>query len=256
MKQTPVTAIKTRGGSFVELELAGKEIARVSRPGQFVMIGAGQSYDPFLKRPLGILSVQEDRFSLLFQIVGQGTKLLSQLQPGNTVSVLGPLGNGFSLHPSEAVLIAGGRGIVPLVFLASHFQQAGIPFTFFWGVKNELELVLASYLASFSPSCVLSCEEAVSGYGCGTVLTSFSSWEKTHPLRSGSRVYACGPQGMFRVMQKIPFFSGVPVEVSLEARMGCGFGVCLGCAVKKKEGSGYVHVCKDGPVFLLPEVEL
>ncbi|QPM67084.1 dihydroorotate dehydrogenase electron transfer subunit [Atribacter laminatus] len=257
MKRAKIVQKRFLGTSFVELWLEEKDIAHLASPGQFVMVTTGSSYDPFLKRPLGILACQENQFGLLFEIVGRGTQILSQLEIGDQVDLLGPLGNGFSLNPKEALLIGGGRGFVPLYFLAQIFINKKVPFQFFFGIRSQEEKVLIEYLSQLPIPLVISCQEEFSGFYCGTVLDAFENWRQQHSLsKSAPKIYACGPQGMFQTLAKMDDIIPNQIEVSLESRMGCGYGVCLSCAVKKKGLPGYFHVCKDGPVFRLGEIEL
>jgi dihydroorotate dehydrogenase electron transfer subunit len=257
MKKAKIVQKRLLGTSFVELWLEENDIARLASPGQFVMVSAGSTYDPFLKRPLGILSTQENRFGLLFEIVGRGTKILSQLEIGDQVDLLGPLGNGFSLNTKEALLIGGGRGLVPLYFLAQIFTDKKVPFQFFFGIRNQDEKVLIDYLSQLSIPLVISCQEELSGFYCGTVLDVFKDWLHRYSQSIPARkIYACGPQGMFQALRRMEGIQPHQIEVSLESRMGCGYGICLSCAVKKKGLPGYFHVCKDGPVFRFGEIEL
>lgn len=242
------------GEQFVLFELEEERIAAQAQPGQFVMVRPFEEIsDPLLPRPFAILRTRGTCFTLLFEITGRGTFLLSHLEAGDDLLVLGPLGRGFSLDASSGILVGGGRGIVPLVFLASVFTERGIPFSFFVGVRRKGELSLLRVLDGF-PGVLWSCEEKVTGGFCGTVLDLLERHLNTI-LEDSTRVYSCGPEGMLKKMAAI--FSGREdrVEVSLEARMGCGFGVCLGCVVPRKNG-GYWHVCSDGPVFKLSEVVL
>ncbi len=256
MKKAKIIRKRFLSSLFVELWLEENDIARLACPGQFVMVSTGSSYDPFLKRPLAVLSTFENQFGLLFEIVGRGTEILSQLDTGEQVEVLGPLGKGFSLNPSEAFLIGGGRGLVPLYFLAQVFSSKKIPFHFFFGIKNQPEKILIDYLSQLPISLVVSCQEEIAGFYCGTVLDAFVDWlhhSKSKPIK---KIYACGPQGMLQALSQINEIVPNQVEISLESHMGCGYGVCLSCAVKKKGSPGYFHVCKDGPVFRLGEIEL
>ncbi len=243
------------GESLVLFELEEPHIASLARPGQFVMVKVERGWDPFLRRPLGIMQAQGDRFTLCFEVVGRGTQFLAHKEVGERLDVLGPLGNGFSLTPFFGVLVAGGRGFVPLFFLASTFVKEGVPFVFFWGVRNRKELPLF-HLGREFPSVFYSCEEGMEGGFCGDVLTLCRDRFTHLPLSPQARGYACGPAGMLAELAKEPCFRVLPFEVSLEALMGCGFGVCLSCAVKAKRTPGYLHVCHDGPVFSLDEVEL
>lgn len=254
MKLARVRKKERIGERFVLLELEERSIATQAQPGQFVMVRpVGEVYDPLLPRPFAVLRTEGERFTLLFEVTGRGTLLLSRLEPGDTLQVLGPLGRGFSLKVSSGVLIAGGRGVVPLVFLALEFTKRRIPFSFFVGVREKKELALLRVLDDIG-EVFWSCEERVSGGFCGTVLGLFERCLDT-VLKGDVKIYACGPEGMLRGLAKM--FAGKEeiVEVSLETRMGCGFGVCLGCAIPKRSG-GYWHVCSDGPVFKLSEVVL
>ncbi|HSV30656.1 MAG TPA: hypothetical protein VLH40_01360 [Atribacteraceae bacterium] len=245
---------KILGNRFVELTIHEESIAHSARPGQFVMVGTGDGYDPLLKRPLGVFRVFGDHFSLLFEIVGRGTDRLGKAKIGDCLSVLGPLGKGFTLGAREAWLLAGGRGLVPLFFLAVTLQEQNTPFSIFFGVQAREELVLADYLRSFPGSFSVTCEEATQSHACGTVLDLFQAERNGKPVPPGVWVYACGPEGLYQAMQNSGLFQTLPVEVSLEARMGCGFGVCLSCAIPKSDGENFHHVCSDGPVFELSEV--
>ncbi|NLJ49034.1 MAG: dihydroorotate dehydrogenase electron transfer subunit [Candidatus Atribacteria bacterium] len=256
MKKAKIVKKRFLGTSFVELWLEENDIAHLAIPGQFVMVATGSGYDPFLKRPFGILACQENQFGLLFEIVGRGTQILSQFEVGDQVDLLGPLGNGFSVNPNEAILIGGGRGFVPLYFLAQIFTIKKIPFQFFFGIKNREEKVLIDYLTELSFPMIFSCQEKVDGFYCGTILEAFIDWYHHSPSKTLKKIYACGPLGMFQALNRMKDIQPSQIEVSLESRMGCGYGVCLSCAVKKKGSPGYFHVCKDGPVFQLGEIEL
>jgi len=246
---------KFLGETFCLLEIEAPSIVSSACPGQFVMVKVGEDLDPFLRRPLGIMEVSGDTFTLLFEVVGRGTRALSQKNVGEEIDILGPLGRGFTLSPSLGILVAGGRGMVPLYFLASVFQKTGVPFVFFLGVKRREELVLLEYAGRFS-SVFWSCEESAPGGFCGDVVRLLGEYLTSASVPTGTRVYACGPEGMLRALRNLELLRGLPVEVSLESLMGCGFGVCLSCGVEKENELGYHHVCKDGPVFLLSEVKL
>ncbi|MDK2897084.1 MAG: dihydroorotate dehydrogenase electron transfer subunit [Candidatus Atribacteria bacterium] len=250
MSEALVKEKKVLAANFIYLKLKEENIAREAKPGQFVMVKIAPGWDPLLRRPLAILEVDGSNFSLLFQISGRGTRFLASIEVGTKIEVLGPLGNGFSL-PEEnkpVLLLAGGRGMVPLTFLARKLVNRQIPVIFFLGVKRQEEIFLTSFL-DFVPSLVVACQERSKTFFCGTVIETFSQWLSVHSLPSGSRVYACGPDNMLRALNQLPQLEKILVEVSLEARMGCGFGACLSCAVKRKDQLGYYHVCKDGPVF-------
>jgi dihydroorotate dehydrogenase electron transfer subunit len=255
MSEAVIEEKKCWGERFVQLRLKEEEIARCARPGQFVMVRVQEGFDPLLRRPLAVMKVEESSFYLFWEIVGRGTKILSSLNVGSKLEVLGPLGRGFSLFPSQALIVAGGRGITPLYFLASHFKENKIPFTFFLGVKDKEELFMVDFLQDFPGAYFWSCEEPVEGGFCGTVLSLFHTWLEDKSFSSGTGVYACGPEGMLKNLYREGKTQNFPLEVSLETFMGCGFGACMSCAVEKSNGKGYFHVCKDGPVFLAQELK-
>lgn len=236
------------------LVLEAEDAAAAARPGQFVMVKVSSGLDPFLRRPLGIMEAGEGTLTLLFEVVGRGTAMLAAKAVGEELELLGPLGKGFSLEASLGILVAGGRGLVPLRFLASVLTERGIPVRFFLGVRKQEELPLFELLQGL-PAVFGSCEEESERF-CGDVVALLRRHLAETPLPPGTRVYACGPEGMLRTLQTVPELEGVPVEVSLESLMGCGFGVCLSCAVEQKDRTGYHYVCKDGPVFPLSEVRL
>lgn len=236
------------------LKLEEPFVASSARPGQFVMVRPfGALFDPLLPRPFAVMQVDGGYFFLLFEIVGRGTMLLSRLEVGDVVNVLGPLGRGFSLDASFALLVAGGRGLVPLVFLAHELERKKTPFLFFLGVRGKGDLALLRVLEGI-PEILWACEERTGGF-CGTVLELVERWKAGTSLQEVTKIYACGPEGMLRKLAEIFPGKEEDIEVSLETKMGCGFGACLGCAVPRK-GGGYWHVCSDGPVFRYAEVIL
>ncbi len=213
-----------------------------ARPGQFVMAHCGP--DTVLRRPLSIHQVDGDRLALLFVVIGPGTGWLSARQPGEKVSLLGPLGNGFTV-PDDAhnlLLVAGGMGIAPLCFLAEDAVRAGGEVRILYGTANRDRCDVPGR----SRVCVVTEDGSVGQQGVVTdLIPEHVGW--------ADRVYACGPPAMYHYMAEHPeMFAGKPVEVSLEMRMGCGFGVCFGCTVNTKQG--LKQVCRDGPVFGLGDI--
>ncbi len=252
MKKALVTG-KRRDGNLVEFVCKCPEIAKSAVPGQFVMISVSTTLDPFLNRPLGILWAEGDYFSVLFEIVGRGTSLLAQLEKGDTLSLLGPLGNGYSLDVPRALLLAGGRGIVTLHFLARTLKEIGISISMLFGIQNRSEIVLSRYMVNCAKGVQrFCCEEEISGVFQGTIVDALEDYATVQTIPEGTGVFACGPEGMLRALARHPLLENHRVEVSLEAVMGCGFGVCLSCAHKGRDG--YLHVCSEGPVFPLSEV--
>lgn len=224
--------------------LESPEIAAEAKPGQFVMLRCGE--DTLLPRPLSVHQLAGDRVALLFNVVGKGTEWLSQRRAGDSLELFGPLGNGFSIYPDShnLLLIAGGIGIAPLVFLAQHaLKQAG-----------SVKLLLgASTSSQLYPEQLLSEAELIIATEDGTagqkgmiteLLPDFIGWS--------DQTFACGPLPMYQTMAQMPELKNKPVQVSLEVRMGCGRGLCYGCTLKTK--GGLKRVCEQGPVFDLHDI--
>ena len=236
-----------------------------ARPGQFVMLGLPGDTAPLLRRPFSVLSQAPSRKSLeiLYSVEGSGTRMLSEVTQGQRLSLLGPLGKRpFIPHTSLAphVLVAGGRGIAPLIFfaesMASSRRGTSRPVLFLAGARNAEELVLLDRITD--TEIFVSTDDGSLGKK-GTVMGLVSSLGREFGLgrpgpdrAAGVRVrpvlYGCGPTEMLAALHSYAVSNGIPCFVSLEARMACGLGLCQGCAVRIA-GSRHALVCKDGPVF-------
>lgn len=201
-------------------------------PGQFVMVRLGETMDPFLRRPLGILSSNGSRLSLLYRINGRGTRLLSDMGEGRLVAILGPLGKGFvSFDKNDAPLfVGGGTGLPPVFSMAEHLSKGRL----ITGARSASAIYIPKIRI---PSLIATEDGSMGTKGMVTDLIKGTI----------SSIYACGPYPMLRAVAMIALDRGIPCQVSLEARMGCGFGVCAGCAVETITGTK--RVCLDGPVF-------
>jgi dihydroorotate dehydrogenase electron transfer subunit len=229
------------------LWLSAPEIARASRPGQFVMLKCGG--DTFLRRPLSIHRVDKDsgRIAFLFAVVGRGTAWLAGVKPGEALDLLGPLGRGFEIKSEtrRLVLVAGGLGLAPLGFLADVAAAQGKEVTLLLGAASAGMLCPIGKLPQ-AETCVLSTDDGSMGRK-GFVTASLPAY-----LPQADQVFACGPLPMFRTMAEDASLKDKDVQVSLEVRMACGLGVCYGCTVSTK--AGLRQVCKDGPVFRLNDI--
>jgi len=230
-------------------------IATTAKPGQFVMVGCGG--DTFLPRPLSIHRVDGGQLALLFSVVGIGTGRLAQVKKGDTVSLFGPLGNGFRVdeRAKNLLLVAGGMGIAPQYFLAETAAGEGKKVTLITGARSRDCLLPVSlpqkyYEKGLPPAgvnVVAATDDGSEGFkGPATQLIP-------HYLGGIDQVFACGPAAMYKSMARMPELMGKDVQLSLEIMMGCGVGVCYGCTIKTR--SGLKQVCKDGPVFGMGEVE-
>jgi dihydroorotate dehydrogenase electron transfer subunit len=227
-------------------------IAQSAVPGQFVHVRVSETLDPLLRRPLSILLADPRRqqFQVLVRSVGRGSELLSHVVPGNRLDVLGPLGRGFTLvRPGqEPLLVAGGVGVAPLIFLADVLQRSegGHYVRALFGARSEDTLVCWQELAA-------RCEEFQAATEDGSVGTQglvTDLLQEQLDRAKPAMVYTCGPRPMMARVAQMCDAVGVPCEASLEQFMGCGIGACLGCAVPSRaEPGSYVRVCTDGPVF-------
>jgi len=220
-------------------------VASEVKAGQFVMVQCGG--ECVLPRPFSIHEVDnEGNIALFFAVLenGRGTNWLSQRRTNDSVSLFGPLGNGFSIHPTSKnlLLVAGGNGIAPLFLLAQEALKKKSSVTVLYGTADNKR-------RSVSPKIkmVASTEDGTVGHhGMITdLLPEYIDW--------ADQIFACGPMPMYRVMANdYPQLKSKPVQVSLEVRMGCGLGVCYGCTIKTR--GGLKQVCKDGPVFDLQDI--
>jgi len=233
-------------------------------PGQFVMVRARELRDPLLGRPLSVHGFTrretEAELELLYRVVGRGTALLARMAPGERLDVVGPLGTPFTIDEGRgtAVLIAGGIGVVPLVFLASHFSgrlEGAGRLIFYAGARQADGLVGLQRLESIHAALRLSTDDGSRGMRCAVTELLARDLERFAP--GDTMIYACGPFPMLLSLAALLEGRQLPCQVALEARMACGVGACLGCSVEVTAADGtprYVRVCREGPVFDLRAV--
>ncbi len=233
------------------IELSVPDFNGIAEPGQFVMVRTGASYDPFLRRPYSLFDCAQGMIKLLVRVVGKGSARLAQSEPGTTLLLLGPLGNGFPVSQRGAhFLVAGGMGIAPLWFLAHTMEKAGSSYTLIFGDRTHSPL--GAMVKARYPDAQLVTDDGSNGIKgfASDALEVFMDKRGEEELT----VYGCGPGAMLERLAEISERSGIRTYISLEERMACGMGVCMGCSVKKRDGSGYTRVCRDGPVFPAHEV--
>ncbi|MCR5349763.1 MAG: dihydroorotate dehydrogenase electron transfer subunit [Acholeplasmatales bacterium] len=216
------------------------DVSEVKNPGEFINITLPSHY---LRRPISVSDFGPGYIEILFKILGQGTKDMSALQEGHTLNCLVGLGNGFDLKDdNKPLLVAGGIGIAPFFSVIKYYNSKGIKPTLVYGARSKDDLVLIDKLARI---CDLHLCTDDGSYGFkGNVLQLIKNDNINFDY-----YYACGPYRMLEALAKA-YPNG---EVSLEARMGCGFGACMGCSIKTTKGPK--RVCKEGPVFKASEVE-
>lgn len=238
------------------LTLYSPHMALAAQPGQFINVRPSSGHDPLLRRPfcLNRIDLEAQTISILYKIVGRGTKLLSRFTVGEQADIIGPLGQGFKLpQPMERVLlIAGGMGIAPMYPLAKELCAAGSSVTCLYGVRCAEDLAEVEELAELGVKVATASEDSGGTYH-GTVTGLLAKTLRDDDFSQG---FACGPHAMLAAVKDACVKARLPLQVSLESMMACGLGVCLGCTCPRGEGDMYWHVCTDGPVFSAEEVSL
>jgi dihydroorotate dehydrogenase electron transfer subunit len=246
-------------GNFL-LEFGATPSMTGMTPAQFFMIGIPGS-ETLLRRPFSVcglpgtfVDAPADAVQVLYKTVGKGTALLASLAPGAPLNVLGPLGNGFqapSVREVRPVFVAGGIGSAPFPALASWLNGRAETPLMFYGARSARDLPLADWFSENTERLLLTTEDGSAGHQ-GLVTEPLS--ELLQSGDSGSfHLYVCGPEPMLRAVATLALSHRVTCDLSLEAHMACGFGVCLGCVVPtRRSGSEEIHydrVCVEGPVM-------
>ena len=236
-----------------KFSVVAKEIVKISKPGQFIEIRVTDQVEPFLRRPISIYNLDKENgiLEFIFQVKGKGTEILSKRKEGDFIDLIGPLGYGtfdYSKYQNLAI-IGGGIGIFPLYELAKEAKSECKNVYTYLGFRNKDFVTLEEEFKNISTELCLATDDG--SYGKNGFAINFLKED----IKNGKidSIYACGPMPMLRAVKALAIEENIPCQVSLEEKMGCGIGVCLGCAVKTakspKESPEYVHVCKAGPVF-------
>ena len=244
----PIAAQEKLAGQIFRLTFDAPQIARLARPGQFVMVRAEQNSPVTLRRPLGIATADSatGRISLIYRVMGNGTAILSQLKKDDVINVLGPLGNGFAPSNGQVLLVGGGMGLSPLLFCAA---RKGLAADVLMGGKNAAEMFWPDLFSPYVKNIHITTDDgSVGEQGFTVSLLPRMLTQKKYDL-----VIAVGPEVMMRTAAKICREQGVPCQISLERRMACGLGACLSCSFDTTSGTRR-KVCHDGPVFWAEEV--
>jgi dihydroorotate dehydrogenase electron transfer subunit len=263
------------GGHFL-LSLHSPRQAQATRPGQFAMLRLLGRSDVLLRRPMSIYDTKPARrprgrsrakgspeiIQLLYKVVGRGTRLMADLQRGDRVGLLGPLGHGFfeedylpqARQADEMLLVAGGIGIAALLLAARQLAAAGFRQRLFFGGGTKADLVGFRQFKPLVSETLLATEDGSVGHH-GFVTRPLEAYLARH-RKKRFLLLACGPWAMVEAVVEMAKSYGHRCLVSLENRMGCGLGVCLGCCIRVQgEGHGaYERVCTEGPVFWAEEV--
>ena len=221
-------------------------IAKAAQPGQFVMVRASGDNDRLLRRPLGIHRVNDKgEIALLYETVGKGTEWLAQRKKGEPLDIIGPLGRGFAVDSKRLLLVAGGVGIAPMIFLAEKAVADGRKVTLLFGAKTAEQVYPEKLLPAGVEFIPVTQDGLIERQGMVTDMLGGL-------VDSVDQICACGPAAMYKAMSLMKLLKGKRVQVSMEARMGCGFGICYGCTIKTRQGMR--RVCDDGPVFELTDI--
>jgi dihydroorotate dehydrogenase electron transfer subunit len=255
----PVERIRFIAREICLLRFSSAAIAAEAQPGQFVMVRPVKFTEPLLPRPFSIHRLQGDQVALLFKIVGQGTRQLADLRKGDLLEVLGPLGQGFDFSADQnPILVAGGMGAAPLLFLAEAWKRSQKKnqkrtLRLFIGARSKDELLGLKEFERAGAGIFAATEDG--SFGRKGLVTRLLSSTLNTPSPDQT-LYVCGPNPMLKAVRNWAVPNGIPCQLSLEARMACGLGACLGCVVaqKKEKAMAYVNVCQHGPVFDAREV--
>jgi dihydroorotate dehydrogenase electron transfer subunit len=241
---------KRLNNDFFILELSGDDKIDDFKPGQFVQVRVDGSPETFLRRPISIHDVDYDKniFKLLIQIAGAGTRILSKLGYGDTLNLVYPLGNTFSLPAKndQVLLVGGGCGIAPLLFLGKYLKSNGYIPDILLGFRNRERIIEFEDYLKIGNVFIITEDGSMGEKGYVTSHSVLS----THKY---NRLYCCGPDSMMKAISGYCKSRNIVCEVSLENLMACGIGACLCCVVDTVKGN--LCTCIDGPVFNVNELK-
>lgn len=239
------------GPSIYLMDLELPKIAKDAQVGQFIHIRINDERY-ILRRPISIAGADPEKgiVQIIYRIVGVGTEAMASLKEGDTLDCLGPLGTSFSMDKEHIVGVGGGVGIAPILFMARRAKPGQV--TVVIGGRNEEEVFWKDLFPDTVRRLIVTTDDGsygIKGFSV-SVLPELMKNEKV------DEVAVCGPGIMMRTAANMAKEAGVYCEVSMERRMGCGIGTCLGCVCDRRDGKGHYKVCKDGPVFNAEEVVL
>ena len=242
-----------------KFSVQAKEITDIAKPGNFIEIRVTDQVEPFLRRPISIYNLDKENgiLEFIFQVKGKGTKILAKREEGQNVDIIGPLGNGvfkFENYQNIAV-IGGGIGVFPLYELSKRAKEAGKNINVYLGFRDKDFVVLENEFKKVSDNLTIATDNG--SYGKDGFAINFLKEDSEN--QKPDCIFACGPVPMLRAVKEFAIQENIDCQVSLEERMGCGIGVCVGCSVKTakspKDAPEYYGVCKVGPVFDAKEVD-
>lgn len=239
-----VRAVERINGKYVLVRLTSADRLPDMRPGQFVEVRIDNTSETFLRRPISINFVDREanELWLLVAVVGDGTRRISEVRAGQTLNCVLPLGNGFTMPKAEGervLLVGGGVGVAPLLYMGAELRTRGYEPTFLLGARREADLLELDLFGRYGRVCVTTEDGS---YGERGFVTDHSVLAEHF-----DRVATCGPTPMMKAVARYAHGAGISCEVSLENMMACGVGACLCCVEKTVMGNQCV--CKEGPVF-------
>ncbi|GJQ63687.1 MAG: dihydroorotate oxidase [Melioribacteraceae bacterium] len=243
-----VESIDWLTGQIAMLKVHAPEISDKILPGQFCNIKVSDNHFPLLRRPFSVSDIDGEFIFFMFDIHGEGTKMLSEKKQGDKLDILGPLGNGFNLKTEyhTAVIVAGGIGAAPFPLLTKHLKNKKV--ISYLGARSS-EMLVSYGLQNV----IKSTDDGSEGFH-GNILQLIES-DGALLSADSPKIFACGPTPMLKAIQDYALKNNIPCDLSTECAMACGFGICQGCPVETVDGI-YKLVCKDGPVFEASEVNL
>lgn len=232
-----------------DMILKTPEISSEAQSGQFIEMYTGKG-ENLLPRPISICEIDKNNSTLrvVYQVVGTGTKHFSNLKKDDVIKVMGPIGNGFKLYEEDThILVGGGIGVPPLLETAKQLKGNKIAFL---GFRNSSNSILEQDFKKYCNEVYISTDDGSKGFK-GNIVELIKSKE----IKKGI-FYSCGPKIMLKALSEYTIENNLKCQISMEERMACGIGACVGCVIKIKDGNdwSYKKVCKDGPVFDACEV--
>ncbi len=259
IETTEVLKKRDLGQNCFHLILGTFSKTKSIKPGQFIHIKTINGGGVFFRRAFSIFDInpKENSIEILFKVFGRGTAELSKAQKGDKINVMGPLGNGFTLPSKKitSIIAGGGIGMPPLYFLAKYMIEKGYnseKIWFFYGGKTKNELMELSKIKKLGINLVISTDDGSYGFK-GFVSQAIN--DNFDGLNGQNILFACGPLGLLKAIDQMALREKMSGQISLEAPMPCGIGICLGCILPLREG-GYTRVCREGPVYKIGEVIL
>jgi dihydroorotate dehydrogenase electron transfer subunit len=250
-------------GNYFRLVFQDEGALKNALPGQFINIRVSKSLNPLLRRPFSIARLMpgpkgRGRVEVLYAPMREGTRLLSRKKPGESLDVLGPLGQPFPYldRKRPVLIVSGGIGVAPLVFLAEHLKKKKVPMTVFLGARGAKDLVDLEVFQKLRVPLHIATDDGSRGRK-GFVTQLLEEHLAKTPAPKGTVIYACGPRPMFKAVSVVGEKFRVPTYLSWEEHMGCGLGICLTCVcpVKEEGQIRMVRSCYEGPVFDAATIE-